>query len=83
MFPVPGSPSEILPSLSAALLPRWLYVAGSSVVSIGKHKCSGTVRLQRLQYVQHVSCFLKDALGNFLKDASRTVFLTISVLLSR
>lgn len=50
------------------------------MVFIGKRKCNGTFRFQRLCYIQHIFWFLKDIVGIFLKDASRTVFLKIPLL---
>lgn len=50
------------------------------MVFIGKHKCNGTFRFQRLYYIQHIFWFLKDIVGNLFKDASRTVFLNIPLL---
>lgn len=47
---------------------------------VGKLKCGGTFRFQRLYYVQHIFWSLEDILGNFLKDASRTVFLNIPLV---
>lgn len=70
------SPSETLQCSHLQLLFHIGHTQ-SSVFFIGKCKCSGTFRFQRLYYVQHVFWFLKDMLENLLKD---TFILNIPLL---
>lgn len=56
----------------------------SSVVFIGKCKCSGAFRFQGLYYVQHIFWFPEDILENLFKDTSETsLFQHSSVVCSR